>query len=767
MKKQFTWIPIYKEIANKLLSYKNNRKELIEIVEELGDNYIKTISLTDRDENDEVIELEDIDPFTFMSNFNRGLKDEHRISMVEKLKEIWKLHSSLPEEFTGVPVLFIAKGWLFSYKKERNENDIDKLWQLFEEAVKAESIHDINKESFNDCLQIKGVKANITIGLYWIKPDMFIPLDNYTQNYLKNNFNITHNLNIEQILYQGYLSLIQEIKQKTSKPFYKISYNAWLAKGGEEQEGEKIEDEKKFPLNLILYGPPGTGKTFQTVNYALSIIEKKSLSDIKQEGKKDREELIRRFNYYFENDRIAFITFHQSFSYEDFIEGIKPNIVDENKEDQEDTKELRYEMKNGVFKNIAENASTYKSYIEEENQYNFELTKPQLNNVNFFKVSLGDVNLPEEAEIYEYCIQNDCISIGYGEDVDFSDCNTKQEIRDEFRKAYPDESDFHISAMERFKLWLKKDDIILIPSGIKKIRAIGQIADNNYIYDDQSGIPYNHFRKVKWLAKNIEVPVKEVYEANFQQQTIYSLKHNLIKKDFFIEENKPEKTPENHVLIIDEINRGNISKIFGELITLIEADKRKGQTNEMSTTLPYSKNKFVVPSNLYIIGTMNTADRSIALIDTALRRRFEFKEIMPDISLLEENLEGVNLQKLLETMNARIEFLLDRDHVLGHSYFMKLSSLSDLCDVFAYKIIPLLQEYFYNDWEKIRLVLADNKANENSQKFLVKKEGFEAEKLFGNNHSFDDLDDKDTYGVNLALINGTFEPEDFMKIYES
>jgi len=258
--------------------------------------------------------------------------------------------------------------------------------------------------------------------------------------------------------------------------------------------------------------------------------------------------------------------------------------------------------------------------------------------------------------------------------------------------------------------------------------------------------------------------IKPVVDNEIEDAIQYKIETGIFQSICKQAENNQNK---EYALFIDEINRGNISKIFGELITLIEADKRKGKTNEMSTILPYSKKKFVVPSNLYIIGTMNTADRSIALIDTALRRRFEFKEIMPDISLLKDDLEGVNLQKLLNTMNARIEFLLDRDHVLGHSYFMKLSSLRDLCDVFAYKIIPLLQEYFYNDWEKIRLVLADNKANKNSQKFLVKKEGFEAERLFGNNHSFDDLDDKETYGVNPALINDTFEANDFIKIYES
>ena len=183
--------------------------------------------------------------------------------------------------------------------------------------------------------------------------------------------------------------------------------------------------------------------------------------------------------------------------------------------------------------------------------------------------------------------------------------------------------------------------------------------------------------------------------------------HSGIFKDMC---NKAKNDKENnYVLIIDEINRGNISKIFGELISLIEPSKREGESEELEVILPYSKENLTIPKNLYIIGTMNTADRSIALLDIALRRRFNFIEIMPQYDILKnEKIENIELDLLLSTINERIEFLLDREHIIGHSYFLNINTFEDLVQVFRNSIIPLLQEYFYDDFEKIKSVLGDN-----------------------------------------------------------
>jgi 5-methylcytosine-specific restriction protein B len=226
----------------------------------------------------------------------------------------------------------------------------------------------------------------------------------------------------------------------------------------------------------------------------------------------------------------------------------------------------------------------------------------------------------------------------------------------------------------------------------------------------------------------------------FSQMSLYRLKPPAIDLDLvrlLLSENEVTETgtPRPFVLIIDEINRGNISRIFGELITLIEESKRTGNPEALTVKLPYSKEMFSVPANLYLIGTMNTADRSLAQLDIALRRRFVFEELMPNPSILEGlTIEGIDVSRMLTTMNQRIEILYDREHTIGHTFFLSLfeqPTLAELQRIFTGNILPLLEEYFFEDWEKIRLVLADNRKPKALAMIVPKYTEAQLEAVFG------------------------------------
>jgi 5-methylcytosine-specific restriction protein B len=419
------------------------------------------------------------------------------------------------------------------------------------------------------------------------------------------------------------------------------------------------------PLNQILYGSPGTGKTYNTINKALEIIFQDSLTkedyenrkvkekrllelsqnELSEEEKKDIENDSRKllkacFEKYRNAGQIEFVTFHQSYGYEEFVEGIKAISPDD---ERNPTDDLIYKVEAGIFKKLCENAI-------EPNNSNFD------------------------------------------------------ESMDELLKEIQNNNNFTLETSAKnakFNITYKGNKTILCkPETSQKEHSVNI---------DKIKYKYLHPQAKKYSTNESYIPaiIKLMEE-----------KYNLIdinKQDF--ENNK------NYVLIIDEINRGNISKIFGELITLIEPSKRIGADEEIRVKLPYSgdsEEPFGVPKNLYIIGTMNTADRGIAPIDTALRRRFVFEEMAPNPNLLnkdkikvqvskdDETDTGIELKKLLEAINTRIEYLYDRDHTIGHAYLIDVKNLDDLKFTFKNKIIPLLAEYFYEDWENIDLVLNKN-----------------------------------------------------------
>ena len=473
-------------------------------------------------------------------------------------------------------------------------------------------------------------------------------------------------------------------------------------------------------VNLILYGPPGTGKTYHTAWEAVRLcLGEQAAAGLK--GRAQRAALMSAYRNLVSEGRIEFVTFHQSMSYEEFIEGLRPT-TDQAEDTSADTG-FRLEPVAGIFRRIAERAE--KGVPVTSNEYALSLDGRQV-----FKMSIARANVASEDYLFDEAISEGHALLGW-EDIDFTDdkFSDVNEILEACREEGSREGEVslqsgQVSQVDVFRNQLEIGDIIVVTKGNSLFRAIGEVT-GNYEYRQRDNRKYCHRRSVRWLwVDRAGVPASEIYDGNFTMRSIYSLNRARLDavalESYMNSGGKPvTREARPHVLIIDEINRANISKVFGELITLLEPDKRLGMDDEIRLTLPYSKKSFGVPRNLHVIGTMNTADRSIALLDTALRRRFSFKELMPDPSVLSNDVDGVDLQKLLSTINERIEYLFDREHQIGHAYFTGCQTLSDIESVMRDKVIPLLAEYFYEDWSKVAAVLGD--AAQGPSRFLDAK----------------------------------------------
>ena len=475
-----------------------------------------------------------------------------------------------------------------------------------------------------------------------------------------------------------------------------------------DEDGAAAEEEEE--LNTILYGPPGTGKTHQAITRAVRICD----PEFYKAHESQHSALKNRFDELNQSGRVSLISFHPGYTYEDFVEGIRPS--------SEEGK-LSYVEQDGLFKNLCDNARNA-SASETRNQSAYKLSADQ----RIWKMSLGNT-LNGEEYVFEECLKKDRLLLGYGGSVDFSDAPDRSAIRKKIESADLNTNSFAATAVDQFVNNMRKGDLVIVSEGNLKFRAIGEITGDYRLVEAPDGRDdYLQSRDVRWIRIfQPGRPAEQLFDKAISQLPIYPFSEAALRReklqillDNTVRVSGADALP--HVLIIDEINRGNISKIFGELITLLEKDRRDGEPGAVRTTLPLSRESFSVPKNLYIIGTMNTADRSLAHLDIALRRRFAFREQVPDLSLLRRiNIEGVEVGRLLETINDRIEILYDRDHQIGHTYFLPLiddASLSRLGRLFETSIFPLLDEYFFEDRGLIRRILGDEGKSADEHQFL-------------------------------------------------
>ena len=607
--------------------------------------------------------------------------------------------------------------------------------------------------------------------------------------------------------------------------------NLWLNEENSESKNNLKIKDMNIPLNQIFYGPPGTGKTYNISSEAEKIINSANNSSAKTreekfnlicESVRNINGLEIKANSLYRNERAILWMFgyllepphdetNKITNSEAIANGMDPSpsswaqysqyltqfgfVEDWRKSTEVNLNERGVELKNDLLKYLTENNLTFDDFK------NWNQDAPNIVREAYFK-SISEITKDDFTDQIKalYCVLNLALNNYLRSEAEYK---KKEAVDRKTASTYIDIQDDNtdikwigqigrslrgLGIVDNYvKDAAEKNTYQLSTFGNELIDKIIEKWELNYPQLFGDFLSYENaveHGRVKFITFHQSYSYEEFIEGIRPKidssELTYSLEKGVFKE---ISDNAKNYPNHNYVIIIDEINRGNISKIFGELITLIEPSKRlfsdDHKEHPKQVTLPYSKKLFGVPKNLYILATMNTADKSIALLDSALRRRFSFTEMLPKSSVLTNEkvkVEGIEIEKLFDTINQRIEFLIDKDHTIGHSYFLKIKddqTIEALTLLFRREIIPLLMEYFYGDFEKIQLELGDNKDWKSGRKeqFFKKKQA-QQKNLFGKEEAVEGYDDKEVFEMNEILDlneDGSIKskPEDLVKLFES
>lgn len=812
----FEWIDFYTEFATKLLEFKDNREKLIHKIYSIYDNIGISVPKLEKDN-----EITDIDPFTVFGLFNKGITNNNRILILNGIASEFQIFANVPDNFDGVPVLNNLKATFYSFIDERNDSDIDNIWGLFEAAINfSESDTKENLEKFIEYYNIvheqRCIKWNITIGLYWIRPYTFINLDSRNRWYMIDTNNMPDefvtaiNKKLNKVPYAEEYLEIRDICRKTFesaeckyKSFPELSYYAWIESERVNKE-LKSEDKKASKAYFLRWFKPliqalrdlgGSGTPAQARQ---KIAENEKLTDEEISIKRGKNNANK-----FENE----VAFARSYL-------VKTGYIDKSVygiwtlTDAGKNVEMTDELASEIFKNVV--ADTQKRRKDDENTF----SDSDVDTVHYWLYNPG-----QGAEKWKECCDREVMLLGWGKIGDLEIFNTKDEIKQQLKQVYGNESSYiNLSnTLWQFAHDIKIGDIIFVKKGNSSVIGKG-IVESDYSYDSDCDSEYRNVKKINWIneglwsvqqklpqkmladitpytdlvqeldslfeniddedEKEIVYPeytrkdfLKDVYmsEEDYNRLTgVLCNKKNIIlqgapgvgktyvakrlaysimgvkdvervkmvqfhqsysyedfimgfrptlsgfelkKGAFYNFCKKAEIDSDNdYFFIIDEINRGNLSKIFGELFMLIEKDKRGSELQ-----LLYSDEKFAVPKNVYIIGMMNTADRSLAMLDYALRRRFAFFDIKPgfDTEGFIEYKKSINNEKFdklincVQNLNNSIlaDESLGEGFCIGHSYFcnLKQEDVNEqwLYGIVEYELIPLLKEYWFDESGKV------------------------------------------------------------------
>lgn len=816
----FSWVAFYKELAEKLLGYENKQVDLISIIRTFDQEGLPALSLIDKNKNNQEVPLKEIDPFTFFANFNRGIKTQSRINVLNKLKELWNIKLPVPNDFSGVPVVNNMAAWFFAWEKDRNDGDIPILWKLFKEAITKE----ISATTFNAALQIKQVKYNITMGLFWINAKKYLNLDNVNRKYLNK-----HGIDVNEMPdFETYVKYMERAQEIFNKPFCEISYDAWL--------DSKQPIDKPTEPNYWLYAP-GEGAEFWDEFYASGImaIGWDYLGDLKKYGSKEEiAKTIREHDkapdsskknnatscYTFANgikigdvvfakvggsriigwgvvtsdyeyddarsefnhvrkiewkargdwnvsdgNRFALKTLTNVTKYPDFVKYLKTLIENGTgdyttiAEPREHTTQYWWLNANPQIWNFVDAPiGTRQTYTTHNEKGNKRRIYKYFQEAKQGDLILGYIASPNRQIVAEAVITKGLHQSNEGELIEFEKTEAFiNPVSLEQLKQVPElkETEPLINNQgSLFKLTPEQYGIIrdiiddANPALKKEVFTVAYTLENadtelflnkneieravsllktkkNIVLQGPPGVGKTFFAKrlafaVLGKKDNAKVPMIQFHQSYSYEDFIqgyrptpdgkFELKNGVFYT--FCRQAQQDKD-NNYFFIIDEINRGNLSKIFGELMMLIECDKRG---RDFALPLTYSQSiddKFYIPENLHLIGTMNTADRSLAMVDYALRRRFCFIDLKPSFNekkfhrcLMEADADEKFIQEFtikLEELNDRIskDKNLGDGFRIGHSYFCPQSGIKPdrvwFKNIIVSEVEPLLKEYWFDN----------------------------------------------------------------------
>ncbi|NMC53888.1 MAG: AAA domain-containing protein [Chloroflexi bacterium] len=698
MTAQFTWIDLYQELANELIKWQDRQVDLISFLEELRYRGLVITPFKDRDEDGASFLLSEIDPFTFFGVFNRRIRNEQRIAILAEIKKFFSLQSILPESFDGIPILNNIKSWFIGYSANRDIGDVPKLWRVFELAQRKDPLN--NPEflrAFDEALKVAQTNINLTMGLFWIRPTVFLNLDSVNREYL--NVKLPSN----GLTSKFYIETLKETS-KLGQPFFKLSHEAWLAtqqNADAQSVTQKIERED---INYWLVGAywSDSNPKDQTERFIAEGIwknghENKYLDDVKSMKVGDKIAIkattTQRLGLPFDsrNKTVSLM----------IIKAVGTIVANRN-----DGRTVEVE---------------WDTNFKEKNWYFYTVW----NTVWHLKRTQKNDNLRPVEKLIDF--------VWYGKDQDYD-----WFIKNWLDVRSPDSPEETNGATEIIfgKIPYSVEDIIA--SGIfLEITEINQILSRlkekkAIIIQGPPGVGKTFIARKLAYALMSEIDNDRVEFVQFHQSYSYDdfvrgyrpLPDKAgtfgIKDGIFIRfcQKAIEDPDREYVFIIDEINRGNLSQIFGELLMLIEHDKRGADYSVPLVYAQESEPRFYIPSNVYIIGLMNLADRSLAMVDYALRRRFAFITLLPKFEtkqfenwLSTRSMNAELIQHIVSRLSAinseiREDPLLGENYQIGHSYFCpKGDDFSEL-DIRWYQsivkteIVPLVKEYWFDNPRK-------------------------------------------------------------------